>query len=74
MEKKDLTGKFLIDNEPQNLAFLPPHGSNERKFVIEAFDTNWVAPLEPNILKPFWELLIRSFPCHGFHQALICPS
>jgi len=27
-----------------------PHmGSNERKFVTEAFDTNWVAPLGPNV-------------------------
>lgn len=27
-----------------------PHmGGNERKFVIEAFDTNWVAPLGPNV-------------------------
>ena len=27
-----------------------PHmGGNERKFVREAFDTNWVAPLGPNV-------------------------
>ncbi|HET7115280.1 MAG TPA: aminotransferase class I/II-fold pyridoxal phosphate-dependent enzyme [Hanamia sp.] len=27
-----------------------PHlGENERKFVTEAFDTNWVAPLGPNV-------------------------
>jgi dTDP-4-amino-4,6-dideoxygalactose transaminase len=27
-----------------------PHmGSNERQFVTEAFDTNWVAPLGPNV-------------------------
>ena len=27
-----------------------PHmGGNERKFVTEAFDTNWVAPLGPNV-------------------------
>jgi len=27
-----------------------PHmGDNERKFVTEAFDTNWVAPLGPNV-------------------------
>ena len=27
-----------------------PHmGGNERKYVSEAFDTNWVAPLGPNV-------------------------
>jgi dTDP-4-amino-4,6-dideoxygalactose transaminase len=27
-----------------------PHmGGNEEKFVKEAFDTNWVAPIGPNI-------------------------
>jgi len=27
-----------------------PHmGGNERKFVTEAFDNNWVAPLGPNV-------------------------
>ena len=27
-----------------------PHmGGNERNFVQEAFDTNWVAPLGPNV-------------------------
>jgi dTDP-4-amino-4,6-dideoxygalactose transaminase len=27
-----------------------PHmGSNEQKYVQEAFDTNWVAPLGPNV-------------------------
>ena len=27
-----------------------PHmGGNEQKFVKEAFDTNWVAPLGPNV-------------------------
>jgi dTDP-4-amino-4,6-dideoxygalactose transaminase len=27
-----------------------PHmGGNERKYVNEAFDTNWVAPLGPNV-------------------------
>jgi len=27
-----------------------PHiGGNERQFVTEAFDTNWVAPLGPNV-------------------------
>lgn len=28
----------------------PPHlGENERKYVGEAFDTNWIAPLGPNV-------------------------
>lgn len=28
----------------------PPHmGGNERKYVNEAFDTNWIAPLGPNV-------------------------
>ncbi|WP_246249190.1 DegT/DnrJ/EryC1/StrS family aminotransferase [Tenuifilum thalassicum] len=29
---------------------LPPNmGGNEIKFVYEAFETNWVAPLGPNV-------------------------
>lgn len=35
---------------PARVYLSPPHlGADERRFVQEAFDTNWVAPLGPNV-------------------------
>lgn len=31
------------------MAFFPHMGGREQEYVKEAFDTNWVAPLGPNV-------------------------
>jgi dTDP-4-amino-4,6-dideoxygalactose transaminase len=47
-----------------------PHmGSNERKFVTEAFDTNWVAPLGPNVNG--FEQAIASYLDNNIHVAAL---
>ena len=47
-----------------------PHmGSNEQKYVQEAFDTNWVAPLGPNVDK--FEEAIQDFVEGGIHVAAL---
>ena len=47
-----------------------PHmGGNERQFVKEAFDTNWVAPLGPNVNG--FEQDIASFLDGGTHAAAL---
>jgi dTDP-4-amino-4,6-dideoxygalactose transaminase len=47
-----------------------PHmGVNERKFVTEAFDTNWVAPLGPNVNG--FEKDLASFLDDGAHIAAL---
>lgn len=47
-----------------------PHmGGNERKFVTEAFDTNWVAPLGPNVNG--LEHDISSYLNNGTHAAAL---
>jgi len=38
-------------------------GENEQKYVKEAFDTNWVAPLGPNV--DGFELAIESYINNG---------
>src|SRR6185437_3782191 len=44
-------------------------GGNERKFVTEAFDTNWVAPLGPNVNG--LEMDIASFLDNEMHVAAL---
>jgi len=35
---------------PKKIYLSPPHmGGTEQKYVTEAFDTNWIAPLGPNV-------------------------
>lgn len=47
-----------------------PHmGSSERQFVTEAFDTNWVAPLGPNVNG--FEKDLAIFLDSGFHVAAL---
>lgn len=47
-----------------------PHmGGNERQFVTEAFDTNWVAPLGPNVTG--FEQDISSFLNDGIYAAAL---
>jgi dTDP-4-amino-4,6-dideoxygalactose transaminase len=47
-----------------------PHmGGTERNFVTEAFDTNWVAPLGPNV--DGFEKDIDSFLGNGMHTAAL---
>ena len=47
-----------------------PHmGGNERNFVTEAFDTNWVAPLGPNVNG--FEQDIASYLGDGIHAAAL---
>jgi dTDP-4-amino-4,6-dideoxygalactose transaminase len=47
-----------------------PHmGEKERRFVAEAFDTNWVAPLGPNVNG--FEENIASYLEHGTHVAAL---
>ncbi|MGM0559048.1 MAG: DegT/DnrJ/EryC1/StrS family aminotransferase [Myxococcota bacterium] len=37
-------------DQPERIYLKPPHmGGEERRFVGEAFDTNWIAPLGPNV-------------------------
>lgn len=37
-------------NEPEAILLSPPHlGTDEARFVQEAFDTNWIAPVGPHI-------------------------
>lgn len=42
---------FNMTNKQQNRIYLsPPHMSgNEQKYINEAFETNWIAPLGPNV-------------------------
>ncbi|MGB2525871.1 DegT/DnrJ/EryC1/StrS family aminotransferase [Flagellimonas sp. SN16] len=48
----------------------PPHiGSNERAYVKEAFDTNWIAPLGPNVKQ--FEDAIEDFIGNGAHVACL---
>ena len=48
----------------------PPHmGGNEEIYVKEAFDTNWIAPLGPNVKK--FELALEEFIGHGVHSACL---
>ena len=44
-----LFGCFLM-TQPPRIYLSPPHlGPQEREFVAQAFDTNWIAPLGPNV-------------------------
>ena len=41
--------KILINNNDR-IYLSPPHMSgNEQKYIKEAFETNWIAPLGPNV-------------------------
>lgn len=44
-------------------------GEHERSFVKEAFDTNWVAPLGPNV--DFFEKAIEEYMEQGIHVAAL---
>lgn len=47
-----------------------PHmGGNEQKFVQEAFDTNWIAPLGPNVTG--FELDLEKYLDHNHHIAAL---
>ena len=47
-----------------------PHmGGNEQKYVQEAFDTNWVAPLGPNVNG--FESDLEQYLGHGSHVAVL---
>jgi dTDP-4-amino-4,6-dideoxygalactose transaminase len=42
--------KALLMSKPDRIYLSPPHlGELEQVFVQEAFDTNWIAPLGPNV-------------------------
>ena len=42
-------------------------GGTEQKYVQEAFDTNWIAPLGPNLIE--FEKAIESFVGNGVYAA-----
>lgn len=47
-----------------------PHmGANEQRYVQEAFDTNWVAPLGPNV--DLFEAAIQEFVDNNIHVAAL---
>ena len=47
-----------------------PHmGGNEQKFVQEAFDTNWVAPLGPNVTG--FEIDLENYLNNDVHVAAL---
>lgn len=47
-----------------------PHmGNNEQKYVKEAFDTNWIAPLGPNVTN--FELSIKNYVSQDVHVAAL---
>ncbi len=55
---------------PTKIWLSSPHmGENEQKYVKEAFDTNWVAPLGPNVDK--FELAIESYMNNGVKVAAL---
>lgn len=48
----------------------PPHmGKNEKAYVKEAFDTNWIAPLGPNVQS--FETAIEDYIGEGVHAACL---
>lgn len=48
----------------------PPHmGKNEQAYVKEAFDTNWIAPLGPNVQS--FETAIEDYIGEGVHAACL---
>src|SRR5690606_38153971 len=48
----------------------PPHmGTNEENYVKEAFETNWIAPLGPNVLG--FEKSIEEFIGNNVHVACL---
>lgn len=48
----------------------PPHiGDNEQVYVKEAFDTNWIAPLGPNV--KYFENSIEEFLENGVHAVCL---
>lgn len=55
---------------PEKIWLSSPHmGANEQKFVKEAFDTNWVAPLGPNV--DGFETSIQKYIQQGIHVAAL---
>lgn len=55
-------------NYPKIWLSSPHMGGNEQKFVNEAFDTNWIAPLGPNV--DGFEKDIQTYLKGGFASAL----
>lgn len=55
-------------NYPKIWLSSPHMGGNEQKFVNEAFDTNWIAPLGPNV--DGFEKDIESYLAEGHASAL----
>ena len=54
----------------QKIWLSSPHmGGNEQKYVQEAFDTNWIAPLGPNVNK--FENAIEDFVGSDVHVAAL---
>ncbi|RIV74378.1 DegT/DnrJ/EryC1/StrS family aminotransferase [Flagellimonas aequoris] len=48
----------------------PPHmGGNERAYVNDAFETNWIAPLGPNVHE--FENAIEEYVANGVHAACL---
>ena len=41
---------MILENQPERIYLSSPHmGGGEMSFIQEAFDTNWIAPLGPNV-------------------------
>ncbi|NUY80882.1 aminotransferase class I/II-fold pyridoxal phosphate-dependent enzyme [Flavobacterium sp. MAH-1] len=56
--------------QPSKIWLSSPHmGGNEQKYVQEAFDTNWVAPLGPNVNG--FESDLENFLGNGSHVAAL---
>lgn len=48
--KESIEAKVKVNNENKRIYLASPHmGGLEEVFVKEAFDTNWIAPLGPNV-------------------------
>lgn len=58
-----------MSNESKIWLSSPHMGNNEEKYVKEAFDTNWVAPLGPNV--DGFEEAIKGYVGSGVHAAAL---
>jgi pyridoxal phosphate-dependent aminotransferase EpsN len=55
----------MTSTQPQQILLSPPHMSGaERHFVEDAFRTNWIAPLGPNV-DAFERELAAHLSCDG---------
>jgi len=49
MNKNNLIQK-INDTQSKHIYLSPPHmGKDEKRFVMEAFETNWIAPVGPHV-------------------------